>query len=320
VSVRLVPPGVGRPHDGRQDDAASRPSSPTPPPRAAAGPPAIDSSGTALQASRLLSDLDDRFANLARAARRVRDQADDEAVHDLRVASRRLIAAGDVWRDALRSRSARALRGRLRGLRRRAGAVRDLEVHVARLRELRDALAGPARELAAYALGGLEPEAAVAVERIRRRLRPRSLRPLAARYERATRALRRRPGDAFVPAMAARAELERRSTQARIALRPALDSGYPELLHAARVAVKKWRYAAEALSSIGLLPSDVEPVRALRKLQQSLGRIQDASTLTARLEAALPAGSSRAALLGELARESAESLASARIVVRDLRS
>jgi CHAD domain-containing protein len=124
----------------------------------------------------------------------------------------------------------------------------------------------------------------------------------------------------MVSAMAAAAELERRSTQARIALRPALETGHPELLHAARVAVKKWRYAAEALSTVGLLPGDAEPVRALRKLQQSLGRIQDASTLTTRLEAALPAGPSRAALLGELARESAESLASARTVARDLRT
>ena len=286
---------------------------------AGAKPPAIDSFGAAIQVSRLLSDLDERFANLTRAARRVRDQADDEAVHDLRVASRRLIAACDVWQGTLRRRPERTLRRRLRRLRRRAGAVRDLEVHVARLRELRGALTGPPRELAAYALGGLEPEAAVAVERIRRRLRPRSLRPLAAGYARATSAVRERVGDAFISAMAARGELERRSTQARIALRPALESGHPELLHAARVAVKKWRYAAEALSGVGLLPADAEPVRALRKLQQSLGRIQDASTLAARLEAALPAGSSRAALLGELARESAESLASARAAAHDLR-
>jgi CHAD domain-containing protein len=268
----------------------------------------------------LLADLDERFANLTLAARRVRDQADDDAVHDLRVASRRLIAAGDVWQDALRRGPAQALRRRLRRLRRRAGVVRDLEVHVARLRALRDALTGPPRELAAYALGGLEPQAAVAVERIRRRLRPSSLSRFAPRYARAMRDLRERPEDAFVSAMAARAELERRSTQARIALRPAIDSGDPELLHSARVAVKKWRYAAEALSAVGVLPSDAEPVRALRKLQQNLGRIQDASTLAARLEAALPIGSSRAALLGELERESAESLASARAVARDLLS
>lgn len=336
MAVRLVPNGRDAAQERSELTPVADPAPPTPDPAPA------EEAGPRADTVRLLADLDDRFSAVTRAVRRVRESADDEAVHDLRVSCRRMIAAGDVWRDALRRRPARALRRRLRRLRRRAGDVRDLEVHVERLRELRENLQGGPREMAAYVLGGLEPQAAQALMQIQRRMRARPLRRMADRYARATRDLRMNPA-VTVSLLAARTEFSRRGLEARAALHAALESGHAELLHAARVAVKKWRYAAETLEAAlppeSAAPDMTEterantdatrdvahevstaPIRVLRRLQQALGRIQDSTTLGARLESAIPPGASRAALLAELARDNASSLAQARALARELPS
>src|SRR5438128_2020420 len=72
-------------------------------------------------ADRLRASFKRRVAEFAAAARRVRAGADSEAIHDLRVAVRRLLAALKVWRVLMPARERRAATRELRRLRRRVG-------------------------------------------------------------------------------------------------------------------------------------------------------------------------------------------------------
>jgi len=69
--------------------------------------------------------------DLADAARRVRAGSDPEAIHDLRVAARRLLIALRVWEPLCRVRLHRVLTRQLRRERRRFGSARELEMNVA---------------------------------------------------------------------------------------------------------------------------------------------------------------------------------------------
>ncbi|MGH7732087.1 MAG: CHAD domain-containing protein, partial [Candidatus Eiseniibacteriota bacterium] len=82
---------------------------------------------------RLEKSVAERIEAFAAAARRVRAGSDAEAIHDLRVATRRLWAALRVWRSLLPGPARRTAARRLRRLRRRIGRARELEVHVALL-------------------------------------------------------------------------------------------------------------------------------------------------------------------------------------------
>lgn len=82
------------------------------------------------QAAALLRDV-------RREVRRVRRGAKPgvDAVHDLRVATRRLDACLDVFRSQFRRKGARVMRQTLRELRKAAGAVRDRDIAIALCQE-----------------------------------------------------------------------------------------------------------------------------------------------------------------------------------------
>ena len=75
-----------------------------------------------------------RAARLLRTASRVREGQDSEAVHDLRVAVRRLEAALFVWQRLLAAKPLRRTLRTLRTLRRKAGATREAELHALLIR------------------------------------------------------------------------------------------------------------------------------------------------------------------------------------------
>ena len=81
-------------------------------------------------AARIETDFGRRLEALRTAAARTTARADDEAIHDVRVATRRLGALLRVWGEALDPESRAWLRRRLRRLRRRLGTARELEVQV----------------------------------------------------------------------------------------------------------------------------------------------------------------------------------------------
>src|SRR5688572_12412300 len=80
------------------------------------------------------------LADAAAARERLGNAKDEEALHDFRVALRRLRSWERAFRPYIRDDVSKRLRQRLRNLARDTGASRDLEVHLAWLREQRHSL------------------------------------------------------------------------------------------------------------------------------------------------------------------------------------
>jgi CHAD domain-containing protein len=193
-----------------------------------------------------------------------RDQPD--AVHQMRVASRRLRSALKAYRDVLDRKRTDPIADGLRDLGRRLAPARDAEV----LRESIDAdlaafpselLLGPARAEATRHFARVESEARAAV--------------LAALDSPEHRALRNDLDDLLErPPLNRRARrpagktLDARRTARRLrrAMNAALDGGDDAALHTARKAAKRLRYAQEVTGTRN---------RGLKALQKALGEHQD---------------------------------------------
>jgi CHAD domain-containing protein len=106
--------------------------------RAALRAPGILADDTLLEAARKV--MRSQFARLQAGAEAARKESGVDAVHDMRVASRRLRAAWHVFDDAFRSGKTKKLRRRVEALADRLGAVRDLDVLLAGLEEYRGKL------------------------------------------------------------------------------------------------------------------------------------------------------------------------------------
>jgi CHAD domain-containing protein len=242
-------------------------------------------------AARIETDFGRRLEALRTAAARTTARADDEAIHDVRVATRRLGALLRVWGGALDPDARAWLRRRLRRLRRRLGAARELEVHVAQL-----AARAPDESLAPRLaieglLGRLTARRDRARRRAARRTRPRRMARLLERLETARSRFVAPPlelpatGAPPAPAVpapdplaAAHRQVDALAARARDVVRHALARRDDEALHAARIAIKGWRYAVETVRTVaGEEPR--EATRALAALQESLGEIHDAAVL-----------------------------------------
>lgn len=217
-----------------------------------------------------------RTARLVRIAARAREGHDREAVHDLRVAIRRLESALDVWQDALTARPLRRARRMLQRLRRWAGDTREHEVHSAEIR--RALTAAPAEFHAALAEVAQDLEALRAhrLAQLAERLKPARLQRLQRRLRRALRPLAQ-PCDPNELQRQARTRVELRRRRALGALLEAHPSEAEQTLHDARLRVKRWRYSEEALAAA--TREDIAGEALLQRLQQSLGEIQDLDTL-----------------------------------------
>jgi CHAD domain-containing protein len=215
--------------------------------------------------------LDDAAARLGRAA-------DPEAVHDVRVATRRLSEALRVLAPVLPGRRAARLRRAVRKLRRQLGEVRNDEVMEQR---------------AAGLLEAVSLAEGLALEDLILLLRRRVAQAYARLSEsvdhlglpRLQRRLGRLPGRVRPPASpppppSPHAFAAEQLTQARLrtlAAEEALEQSGgtdPEALHRLRIRVKQLRYTLELFAS---LTPDVSAtaLRALKRRQELLGELQD---------------------------------------------
>lgn len=199
------------------------------------------------------------------ALRRTRASLSAAAVHDLRVAIRRLLSTLRLVAAAAPRAPGKKVRRKLRHLLRRLSGLRDTHVQLGLLR----------------ALG-------------RRMPAPRDFREfLKCRRHRLERRLK--------PTLAAAALTPRRARRTEAALRAALadtlvrletrrlrmDPARPATIHRLRVALKRYRYMAEALAR--LAPgADAGRLAALRECQRRMGGIQDLDVLLKRLEKSAP--------------------------------
>jgi CHAD domain-containing protein len=231
--------------------------------------------------TRLFEDGQRLLERLERAARGTRRRGDPESTHDVRVATRRLEAALDLWRSVLPGRRRRRARRALRALRRDLGPAREVEITLRLLRERFGALAADAR-IASTLLGDrLQQRAGRLEAQAARRCARRVVRRVRRRFELAWEGVVLDEGQGISFVEVGRARLARRRRRGRAALLEAAEGGINELLHTARVAAKRWRYMLERLAAADPATDTSEQVW-LEAVQEALGRIQDLAVLRQR--------------------------------------
>jgi CHAD domain-containing protein/CYTH domain-containing protein len=233
-----------------------------------------------------LAFLDDAEA----AHQRLERGADDEALHDFRVAIRRLRSTVRAWREALEGSIGGGDRRRLSDLADSTGAARDLEVHVAWLVKRLDELPGDERDHASMLLETMREEQGKAEERLRREVArefPRERWRLAKRlkFYQVRMDVDAPPGGVpFAAAFARLAQEHAAELERRLAAVRSIDD--QEEAHRARIAAKRLRYLVEPVQ--GELEGAPELIRRLKKLQDALGEMHDADVLLARLATGSP--------------------------------
>jgi CHAD domain-containing protein len=251
---------------------------PSPPPETPPPPPTP--TPRAELAARIDDDLDDRARAFEKATRRVFHGADDEAIHDLRVATRRLDEGLGVWRTFLEPKSTRACRAALDRLRRRMSAPRDAEVLHGLISDLPERHEPEVAPIAEMMLERLERRRTRGRQRAAKAVRGKRVARLLEKLKEARAPLFERVARLADPMRDPLARADRRRERAETALAQAVGSEDDGVLHEARIAVKKDRYAAECLESIGRAKDPGRSAR-LRALQTSLGTIQDGAVARA---------------------------------------
>ena len=243
----------------------------------------------------VLRKLCDRVRAELRKVRK--DPGDIEAVHDARVAARRLMAGGELWAHGVRRWT--GLRRRLPRLVRRLGRVRNLDVAIDYLSRGPAADRDARRRLASVLRDWRKRRR----QRLRKWLTASRLAALTARMDALRLELRRRPLAAtpgpsdLAPYLARIASLSANG----------LWMSDIEIAHEIRREVRRLRYGHETVAW-AYRPGDIDPaVRALRAVQEAAGGWQDRSVVMRLAARAVRKGRIEVPLAPLLARLDAES-------------
>lgn len=196
---------------------------------------------------------------------------DDERVHQLRVATRRAVAALELFDDFSPPRRTKRLIGKLKSIRRAAGKARDLDVLMAQLGTSSQAPPGLLQRLSEQRHAAQEeivdlferhvPNERLAncVQSVTDRIRPRSKK---------ARKGSRKPIEIWAPK-----RLQKAATEFLKTVPDSLDR--PTALHALRIEGKRLRYTLELLASgiATVIYHELYPL--LEQLQDRLGAIND---------------------------------------------
>jgi CHAD domain-containing protein len=238
-----------------------------------------------------------RLAALSRTLPGAR-KGDVDAVHQARVATRRL-------REALplvaRGRPGKSLKKSVRTLTRALGPVRELDVALLNLDQLRTSGELPETAIARLRQFVSEERQRLGTEMVRR-IEQYNLPKL---HRKAIDAARRGgPGKARDPqrALVATQRAARRASGLRAAMDNAAGIYLPDRLHEVRIAVKKLRYALEIARDLTGSRASAR-IRTLKRVQDLLGRMHDLEMLIARTRAIQSrAGAPNLKLSGDLDR------------------
>ncbi len=247
--------------------------------------------------------LDERTDLVVRLRERVLNSWNVDAVHDLRVATRRLQEVLDFCAPWLNRPLSLRLGRRARAIRRVLGDLRNADVHEQLLaafsREVGASLRKPARDLRR------QIAARGAALRAAGRLGALRIPAIEKRAEALRGALDLPSGP--VPSERARLVVGRRGRAIMDSL-PRAMSGDPAALHRLRIVFKRWRYALEILEAIHfstgfpLAPA----LKSAREMQTTLGLLHDLDVLIDLVGS--QAGPGRAGLLSCLRVSRRESL------------
>ena len=244
----------------------------------------------AAEATRLiaLGYLEDASA----AALRLEDPADEEALHDFRVALRRLRSTLRAYRPQLRGSARRSSRDRLGKIAAATNRSRDTDVALAWLRPLGSDLTSRERvglrELIERLERRREDIHEKTVARVRRSFAKaaKRLRKLLGEYRQTVQTAADEGAPTRFAAVAAAAITEHAADLGQ-RLAEVRSPDQLDEVHAARIAAKRLRYLLEPLGE--RIPSGAALGRPLRELQDLLGGLCDTRVLAAEVETAVTA-------------------------------
>jgi CHAD domain-containing protein len=220
------------------------------------------------------SAADVLVAGLSRSVRRliahdpvIRVDEDDEAVHQARVATRRLRSDLRTFVELLDPAWVAPLRDELRWLADALGEVRDADVLASRLRRQTEALRRPDRVVGGALVAAVSEERESARQRLLALLdSPRYIALLDALVDAAhaphTLPAASKPAKDVLPRLAQKPWSDFEKAASRLSARSA-----DEELHAVRIRAKRARYAAEVAAIVVGAPA--------QRLADELGRVQD---------------------------------------------
>jgi CHAD domain-containing protein len=230
----------------------------------------------------LLRQRLERFTRLLHGV----EEGDVRAIHRTRVATRRLRELLPVLQ--LDSDLAAKLGKRLRKVTVRLGSLRELDVLLEVIEELRESRRHSERALALVA-DDVSRDRSRVRERVLTKLPLGEMRRIARKLERAADALERADSELPSPKAASRGwrwAIDARLAQRAKRLRAAMDDAgavyLPERLHAVRIALKKLRYAVELSAEMSGARSTPD-LQLLKRAQVLLGRMHDLQVFIARV-------------------------------------
>jgi CHAD domain-containing protein len=212
---------------------------------------------------------------------------DGRAIHQARVASRRLREAVPVLATGVKGSGVAKARRKIRRLTKALGSVRELDVTLAILDELAalDTLPRHAMEdVRRHVITQRDERRAVMLKRLGHV----NLSKLDRRLGDVGEALQQADSERWRDALGSR--LVKRSKALGAAVAEAGHMYAPDRLHRVRIAAKKLRYAMELAADAGLKTA-AAPVRVLKRAQDTLGRLHDfqvLQTYVAAVQAAPP--------------------------------
>jgi CHAD domain-containing protein len=218
----------------------------------------------------LLKALDTRWRKLRKESNRARRDNSEEAVHDLRVASRRLIAVLEILRDVHDASAVRDFRRRVKKLLDGLSPLRD--VHVQRLRIVAMMDRYPQLKDFEKSLAGKEDRAAGKLTKL--------LKPISKLDRAATQVRRHARKESNTGTV--RKVIDKRFRKVLV-LVDKIDPSDTTTIHQMRLAFKKFRYACEVAQPIMEKEIDSSRLEEFHAFQTMMGDIQDVEVLSERL-------------------------------------
>jgi CHAD domain-containing protein len=247
-----------------------------------------------------------RLRGLILERKRLDDPDDAEALHDFRVALRRLRSVMRAYGSLLDDSVSPKIRRRLSRMAEAAGVSRDAEVRLQWINERRDSIEGADRRSIACVEQHLRRERRAGDRNLRRELK-RHFSGVTGQLQRRLMRYRVTLDAGERRAMPATRELLSQTLlELTSMLRERLDAptrvGEVRALHLARIAAKRLRYALEPLAEGRFAPPRVArragaAVAQLASLQDELGRIHDAHVFRRWLRERISEGSPQLANL-----------------------
>ena len=201
-------------------------------------------------------------------------QGNPEAIHDARIATRRLRALVPIAMAALPDEQRDAAAGMLRRIGRTLGSARDLDVALQQLEGLDLRVPSASRAITSLRLTLMERQASARRQMVKR-LEELPLDDLASVAGMRASPLRL-PWRSGTRAHAMDTAIESRTHELREDIERAGGVYFPKRAHAVRISVKKLRYLLEfAMDG----PARKRTLKALKRAQEKLGTLHDRQTL-----------------------------------------